>query len=137
MPSHLHPRSRYTTSLFGATLLVSFLVVGMPHLLPCPAPRTEFADVQVMEDGRRRRRRRQGPDRLQLEDSTSSEPHLQAEDTVIERDVLAKRGHECPVPKPRGLIGEVMGFPREGNAGKPSRTNFKVDIVDDSPKGNG
>ncbi|KAG6986749.1 hypothetical protein G7Y79_00073g098480 [Physcia stellaris] len=55
MPPHpsLHPRSRLTTSLFTSTLLLSFLVVGMPHILPCPRPRVEYSD----EDPRCRRKK--------------------------------------------------------------------------------
>ncbi|KAK4155800.1 hypothetical protein C8A00DRAFT_41635 [Chaetomidium leptoderma] len=45
-PPHLHPRSRMTSSLFATTVVASFLVVALPHLLPCPAPqrRTYYAD---------------------------------------------------------------------------------------------
>ncbi|MCJ1399891.1 hypothetical protein MMC11_003094, partial [Xylographa trunciseda] len=109
MPPHLHPRSRLTTSLFGTTLLVSFLVVGMPHILPCPAPRTEFADVEVGEDGRRRRRRRKP-----LSDSDRavdvSEDKGESVDAVSEKEMMARRAHQCPVPKPGGRIGQVLGF---------------------------
>ncbi|MCJ1283321.1 hypothetical protein MMC26_002649 [Xylographa opegraphella] len=110
MPPHLHPRSRLTTSLFGATLLVSFLVVGMPHILPCPAPRTEFADVEVGEDRRRRRRRRTlPPDR----DGAAAGTPVEKEDSVAfmsEKEIMARRAHQCPVPKPGGRIGQVLGF---------------------------
>ncbi|MCJ1378533.1 hypothetical protein MMC17_001632 [Xylographa soralifera] len=109
MPPHLHPRSRLTTSLFGTTLLVSFLVVGMPHILPCPAPRTEFADVEVGEDGRRRRRRRPSPP-----DSDGGADVLVEKDDNIgalsENEIMARRAHQCPVPKPGGRIGQVLGF---------------------------
>ena len=27
-----------------------------------------------------------------------------------EEAALKKRAHECPVPKPRGIIGQVLGF---------------------------
>ncbi|KAH6631775.1 hypothetical protein F5144DRAFT_602557 [Chaetomium tenue] len=43
-PPHLHPRSRMTSSLFATTVLASFLVVALPHILPCPAPRRAYAD---------------------------------------------------------------------------------------------
>ncbi|KAJ5587349.1 uncharacterized protein N7459_003114 [Penicillium hispanicum] len=64
MPPHLHPRSRSTTGLFAGTLLASLLVVGMPHVFPCPAPRRTFADSEmtITADGQqvpRIRRRRQ------------------------------------------------------------------------------
>ncbi|MCJ1250885.1 hypothetical protein MMC30_008113 [Trapelia coarctata] len=108
MPPHLHPRSRLTTSLFGTTLLVSFLVVGMPHILPCPAPRIEFADTEMTEDGRRRRRRRRS--------NSGENVDMKGEklDTTMEmadeKAMLARKAHQCPVPKPTGLIGQVLGF---------------------------
>ena len=98
MPPHLHPRSRLTTSLFSTTLLVSFLVVGMPHILPCPAPRTDFADSGSMKDGRRRRVKRR------VESSDISE------EEVTETEAMMRKAHECPVPKPKGIVGRVLGF---------------------------
>ncbi|MCJ1390658.1 hypothetical protein MMC18_003519 [Xylographa bjoerkii] len=109
MPPHLHPRSRLTTSLFGTTLLVSFLVVGMPHILPCPAPRTEFADVEVGEDGRRRRRRRKPPSDSDATADSIGEKGESIEG-LSEKEAMARRGHQCPVPKPGGRIGQVLGF---------------------------
>ena len=47
-PPHLHPRSRTTSSLFATTLVLSFFVVGLPHILPCPAPRTVLADGDMV-----------------------------------------------------------------------------------------
>lgn len=32
--------------------------------------------------------------------------------TDEERDALTKKAHECPVPKPSGRIGELLGFER-------------------------
>ena len=32
------------------------------------------------------------------------------EDLVDEGILMARKARECPVPKPRGLIGEVLGF---------------------------
>ncbi|KAI5805194.1 hypothetical protein EDC01DRAFT_758020 [Geopyxis carbonaria] len=51
MPPRLHPKSLSTASLFTSTALLAFLVVGAPHLLPCPAPRRAFADAGEREDG--------------------------------------------------------------------------------------
>jgi cytochrome c oxidase assembly factor 2 len=84
MPPHLHPHSRLTTSLFTTTLVASFLVVGMPHIIPCPAPRTDFAEGEM--NGEKRRRRK-----------------------GIVKGAPEKR-RECPEPKPKGLVGEVLGF---------------------------
>lgn len=120
MTPHLHPRSRLTTSLFGTTLLVSFLVVGMPHLLPCPVPRVKYADSEseMTEDGKRRRRRRPAlatKDISQNGDGESTVMGLSDE----ERDIMRKKSHECPVPKPRGRLGEVLGFKKEGTEKLP------------------
>ncbi|KAL2259112.1 hypothetical protein VTK26DRAFT_7332 [Humicola hyalothermophila] len=63
-PPHLHPRSRMTSSLFATTVVASFLVVALPHMLPCPAPRRVFADdgagagEEAVPPSRRRPRRR-------------------------------------------------------------------------------
>lgn len=105
-----------TSSLFGTTLLVSFLVVAMPHIVPCPAPRVAFAEgeFEVMEDGRRRRRRRQHRTTMQHEESGENvEQALGGGATEDHGEAMRKRAHECPIPKPRGLIGEVFGFKKQ------------------------
>jgi len=109
MPPHLHPRSLTTTSLLGTTLLVSFLVVGMPHIIPCPAPRLAFAEGEQIsiseEGGGRRRRRRRKADQGQ-EESISEEESV----TVLDqRKESIKKARECPVPKPMGIIGSLLG----------------------------
>ncbi len=117
MPPHLHPRSRWTTSLFTTTLLASFLVVGMPHILPCPVPRTDFADAGEIGDGQRRRRRKR---------PAVAEPVAHAlvdgkeEDLVEEEILMTRKARECPVPKPSGLIGEVLGFKKTDQGHTPS-----------------
>ncbi|KPI39090.1 uncharacterized protein AB675_4511 [Cyphellophora attinorum] len=45
MPSHLHPRSTATSTLFAGTLLASFVVISIPHIFPCPRPRTQYMDA--------------------------------------------------------------------------------------------
>lgn len=107
MPSYLHPRSRWTMSLFVTTLGVSFLVVGMPHLLPCPVPPRALADgeMDTTEDGRRRRRRRY-VDRDGI-------PLPAAEQQRIREEEARARARECPVPKPSGLIGHLLGFDQQ------------------------
>lgn len=109
MPPYLHPRSRLTTSLFGATLAVSFLVVGMPHIIPCPAPRIVMADTDLIEgqDGRWRRTVREG-DRNELEDEEDEAEALLR--LAEQRKRLETKGHECPIPKPGGILGEVLGL---------------------------
>ncbi|KAL2040038.1 hypothetical protein N7G274_007441 [Stereocaulon virgatum] len=120
MTPHLHPRSRLTTSLFGTTLLVSFLLVGMPHIIPCPAPRLKFADgeFEITEDGKRIRRRRPANAPNILDSSRVDEivPSLQISEE--EKVKMRRTSHECPIPKPRGFIGEVLGFGKEDTVQK-------------------
>lgn len=98
---HLHPRSRTTSTLFTTTLAISFLVVGIPHLLPCPVDRRQFADTVEMPDGTIRRRRRKVP----VEEGV--EPEAEVTDTSSTKE---RPKRECPVPKPGGLVGQIMGF---------------------------
>ncbi|KAF2486882.1 hypothetical protein BDY17DRAFT_88644 [Neohortaea acidophila] len=95
----LHPRSRGTSTLFTTTLAVSFLVVALPHLLPCPVDRRQFADSGENGTGRVKKRR------------------VKQMDGVPERTVDENEGgrprHECPIPKPTGLVGQLMGFERK------------------------
>ena len=39
-----------------------------------------------------------------------------------EGKVLARKAHECPVPKPGGIIGGVLGFTRDDRDPAPART---------------
>lgn len=139
MPPILHPRSRSTSSLFAATMVASFVIVGLPHIFPCPAPRRTLADSQVemTADGQqimRPRKRRKAPE------STLQEGHMQytkdiaatkaaatqfadtSADEVTtflqmeaEAESLARIGRECPVPKPRGIVGQLLGFTNNSN----------------------
>lgn len=133
MPPILHPRSRSTSSLFAATMVASFVIVGLPHIFPCPAPRRTLADsqVEITSDGQqimRPRRRRKNPDTLQQDDlqftkegaaAKGAAPQFadSAADEVstflqmeAEAESLARIGRECPVPKPRGIVGQLLGF---------------------------
>lgn len=123
MPPHLHPRSRLTTSLFATTLAVSFLVVGMPHLLPCPAPRSDYADASRLEY-RQREKEGSWPDDV----DNQVEGHRQQ--CVSEAQVLRSKPHECPVPKPRGLIGEALGFKKGDTRKKATRPRLETIIAD-------
>ena len=100
---HLHPKSRTTSTLFTTTLAVSFLVVGLPHLLPCPVDRRQFADSVESSDGKVRRRRRRKDD---AEVSSGEQDATETESM----DAVDKKQRECPVPKPGGLVGQMMGF---------------------------
>lgn len=107
MPPALHPRSRQTGVLFTSTLAICFLVVGAPHILPCPVNPKQFADTIEGPDGqpmRRRRRRRQATEDSDSEGGITEELLDQA--YVSEH----KKRRECPVPKPGGIVGQVMGF---------------------------
>ncbi|KAF2845469.1 hypothetical protein T440DRAFT_434584 [Plenodomus tracheiphilus IPT5] len=111
MPPHLHPRSRMTTSLFTTTLMVSFLVVAAPHLIPCPVdPRTLADSADPTGENRRRRRRRvaESDQGETCNDVLSEERRRRA---VLEEKLSSRR--ECPVPKPGGLIGTVLGVKDE------------------------
>jgi cytochrome c oxidase assembly factor 2 len=98
MPSALHPRSRTTLSLFTSTLVLSFAVVALPHIIPCPVPHKTrvYADGEVptTENGKRRRRKSSSADSEDRSGSSREKPSAR----------------ECPVPKPSGLIGQVLGF---------------------------
>jgi cytochrome c oxidase assembly factor 2 len=102
---YLHPRSRTTGTLFTTTLAISFLVVGIPHLLPCPVDRRQYADTIEMPDGTVRRRRRK-------QQAVTGEDGKEGMN-VPDDGMAMKEGRpdrECPVPKPGGLVGRIMGF---------------------------
>ncbi|KAI0596442.1 hypothetical protein F4775DRAFT_564640 [Biscogniauxia sp. FL1348] len=140
MTPHLHPRSRMTSSLFATTLAASFLVVGLPHILPCPAPRVSYADsacaYEVSPDGTRQRRVRRRRPRPQPQssqeaqdgagivqfDSSSSNNTSGSEEEDAGRlssdsSTPGRRERECPVPKPGGVIGQLMGFSASSSKG--------------------
>ncbi|KAI1128155.1 hypothetical protein F5Y10DRAFT_241339 [Nemania abortiva] len=123
MPPHLHPRSRMTSSLFATTVAASFLVVGLPHILPCPAPRVAYADSASSSspdgNGRRRARRRPPQQTTEVKDGIAqfdveAKGSEGAEIPTMKMTSTAPRGkRECPVPKPGGVIGELIGFKKE------------------------
>ncbi|RAH69599.1 uncharacterized protein BO66DRAFT_375200 [Aspergillus aculeatinus CBS 121060] len=127
MPPHLHPRSRSTSSLFAATLLASLFVVGLPHVFPCPAPRRTLADSEmtVNADGQQvprvRRRKRKDADPFGLEDRALPQSPMASDEDVstflqleAEAAELSQAGHQCPVPKPKGILGDLLGFTNRG-----------------------
>lgn len=120
MPPILHPRSKSTSTLFTATLAVCFLVVGAPHLLPCPVNPRQYADTIEGPDGqpmKRRRRRKQVTEGEEVE--TVSATQLASEQVMAE-----SKKRECPVPKPGGLVGQIMGF-KEQDRERPSQILVK------------
>ncbi|CAL3967117.1 hypothetical protein PZA11_003523 [Diplocarpon coronariae] len=110
MPPPMHPRSRLTSSLFATTLFASFFVVVLPHALPCPAPRVAYADDGTPQSGKRRRRRKCADD--ETGDSSASvvkDGAVQDERIEYAEDRGEVRGkRECPVPKPGGMVGEIL-----------------------------
>ena len=130
MPPHLHPRSTATSTLFAGTLLASFVVVGIPHLFPCPQPRRSYADAErraqagscqnsgpedLSRDGERKG--------LAQRKAMSEEAALFAE-LQREAEALDREARECPVPKPRGFIGRFLGFQEKAEAdNKQTREN--------------
>lgn len=109
--------------------------MALPHILPCPAPRVVYADGE-MPDGtpqRRRRRRpkcaeeKEGAETLKdgvsvVEEGTGSGSDETS--TPIEDGPLTKpkKGAECPIPKPGGIVGEMLGFRASSSTdGKGSR----------------
>ncbi|CAK7198532.1 hypothetical protein SEUCBS139899_001195 [Sporothrix eucalyptigena] len=143
-PPHLHPRSRMTSSLFATTVFASFFVVVLPHVLPCPAPRVALADghmAEVAADGtiQRRRRRRRPQDEVMAgpapvpASSTPAQVERDADGmarfamvagdsrrTVDESD-SPRRTAQCPVPKPGGIVGELLGFKSSGGSDTTTR----------------
>ncbi|KAF8855364.1 hypothetical protein BDZ45DRAFT_676244 [Acephala macrosclerotiorum] len=114
MPPHLHPRSRLTSSLFATTLFASFFVVALPHALPCPAPRVAYADDGTPQNGGRRRRRKC------VDEENVKEGVVEESGDEVEGDRVRKSKRECPVPKPPGIIGEILGF-KSSNSSSTSR----------------
>ncbi|KAK5660233.1 hypothetical protein OQA88_12767 [Cercophora sp. LCS_1] len=101
-PPHLHPRSRMTSSLFATTVIASFFVVALPHVLPCPAPRGVRADGEMVDGTKRRRRRRP--------ETTETPDGIVQFNPTSDGEMTDRTKRECPVPKPGGKIGELLGF---------------------------
>ncbi|ESZ95543.1 hypothetical protein SBOR_4072 [Sclerotinia borealis F-4128] len=155
MPPRLHPRSRFTSSLFAGTLFASFFVVALPHVLPCPAPRVAYADDGSGSQRPRRRRRkcpvdevgggeheegqgqRERREQLKVEErqmeakseykdfnakireEVGEERELDDVEEIEGGRISTKR--ECPVPKPGGIVGGILGFKSsvDGKGSKP------------------
>ncbi|TLD26370.1 hypothetical protein PspLS_04765 [Pyricularia sp. CBS 133598] len=116
-PPHLHPRSRMTSSLFATTVVASFFVVALPHVLPCPAPRRVFADgdMETMIDanGRTLRRRRRIPLDPEVKDGIVQFDAMSSPIDSSESESESNTGRACPIPKPSGKVGELLGFTRK------------------------
>lgn len=138
-----------TSSLFATTVLASFFVVALPHVLPCPAPpRVAYADSsshshssdteeQIITitnpDGTTTTKRRRRGTRKAAEVRDGIAAFEARDEDFLDLDIVKKGGEstlptgrqrrggrgpgerECPVPKPGGVIGELMGFSRDNN----------------------
>ena len=79
-----------------------------------------FADGELPEDGgQRRRQRRKG------EAGRRDETEVNPMELLKERELVAKKVHECPVPKPGGVIGEVLGFGRREKEAPPPKVQVE------------
>jgi cytochrome c oxidase assembly factor 2 len=172
MPPHLHPRSSATTTLFASTLAASFIIVGIPHIFPCPAPRKSYLDSEGKSVRNRRRRRDSGGREEEADDKVEERErrsgtadaqldHGKALETLLasttltsdsslvgrksakggrggcredeeearalfremeeEEEAMERQRRECPVPKPRGKIGELLGFGTDRTAQRRER----------------
>lgn len=108
-----------TSSLFATTVVASFLVVALPHVLPCPVPRTKFADGQVMVDEHGRRRRWRSLEPAESRDGIVHFNQQAADEDGYGGAEPARR--ECPVPKPGGILGQWLGFHKPDDEGDPAR----------------
>lgn len=123
MPPALHPRSRQTLSLFTTTLILSFLVVGTPHILPCPADRRVYADSSDPDAlNRKPRRRRRGA--AQEGDAGAAEEAVKIAPTEEMRD---HRRRECPVPKPGGLLGQILGVKDDPESNRTIMREIRIE----------
>jgi cytochrome c oxidase assembly factor 2 len=81
-------------------------------MLPCPSgTQADYADGEMLGSGQGRRNRRQracaqGNEDLEDRFIAGSESTGSADGVTRRR----RRKRECPVPKPGGLVGEILGF---------------------------
>jgi cytochrome c oxidase assembly factor 2 len=98
-------------------------VVGLPHVLPCPAPRVLYADDGTPIPRKRQRR----PVICEGEEDGEAKGDLRPEESFEGEDVEGLEGgkrtlkRECPVPKPGGIVGEILGFKSSSGEGKGNR----------------
>ncbi|KAI1304468.1 hypothetical protein F5Y03DRAFT_170440 [Xylaria venustula] len=132
MPPHLHPRSRMTSSLFATTVAASFLVVGLPHLLPCPAPRVAYADA-ASPDGSRRRTRRRSQQPTEVKDGIAQfdgvgESRGEGAEMSAISSTAPRTKRECPVPKP-GVLSQLIGLKEGPGNANTSEAEDKVEKI--------
>lgn len=102
--------------------MVSFLVVAAPHLIPCPVDPRTLADSADPTGENRKRRRRKVLDDDSSTDSMSEELRRRKQ---LEDKLSPQR--ECPVPKPGGLIGQVLGLKNEEQEVEPVSITKRIE----------
>jgi cytochrome c oxidase assembly factor 2 len=95
MPPALHPRSSQTLSLFTTTLALSFIVVALPHVIPCPVDRRPRALAEGSIPG--------------AADATGMRRRRKEGDGADPAAMAAGPEKECPIPKPTGFLARVLG----------------------------
>jgi hypothetical protein len=71
------------------------------------------------QDGPSRERAEKGEERVQRDEE--EEVRIRFQEMKEEAALRESEGRECPVPKPRGRIGELLGFGRDGQRGRAER----------------
>ena len=66
-----------------------------------------------MEDGKRRRRRRTSEGLSEEGTGADSSKRIPLHISEEEKALMRKKAHECPVPKPPGIVGRLLGFKGE------------------------
>ena len=74
-----------------------------------------------MEDGRRRRRRPTSQASVEEDTRTDSRNQIPLQISEEEKVFMRKKAHECPVPKPPGIIGRLLGFKSEDSTEEEPR----------------
>ena len=115
--SALHPRSASTTSLFSTIMLLAFMVVAAPHVLPCPVPHRAVRADGADEDGEKFYKDKGGK-----------------EERKRKRMRQEQGRRRCPIPRPSsggGLVEEVLRFrgPFGGAAGAGNAGNTERKVV--------
>ena len=92
----------------------------MPHVFPCPAPRVRFSDAPSEVDG--------SEDKLaQSTDESKGDAEKQRKalsKPISEKEMaeMRRKAHECPVPKPPGIVGRILGFKEAANQDQSKST---------------
>ena len=90
-----------------------------------------------MEDGRRRRRRRSTDAPIDGSAGADREKQMPLYISEEEKAIMRKKAHECPVPKPPGIIGRVFGYDGEDSGEEQSRprivTQKTSEVREDEP----